>query len=314
MSAPLVSIGVPTYERATTLVRALDSALAQTHAEIEVVIADNASRDSTEEICRQAARRDPRVRYLRQARNLGPTANFNTLFGACRGEYVMMLADDDWLDPGYVAACLAELRRDPELTLVAGRARYVQDGRHVADGIIHDHRQEAPAARVRAYLESVDDNGVFYGLMPRQALLQVAPEPNVLGNDWLHVARLACLGQVRTLTGVRIHRELGGTSASVASILVTFGRSARQARVPQLVIAYQLLRDIGWGHPVYASLGRRARLVLGLTGAIASIRWRHLAWHLFTPTVAALARRPRGRTVWSAYDRLTRALGAGRRP
>lgn len=314
MSPPLVSIGLPTYERAGTLARALDSALAQTHAELEVVIADNASADGTEEMCRGAARADPRVRYLRHERNLGPTANFNTLFEACRGEYVMMLADDDWLDPGYVAACLAELRSGPGIALVAGRARYVQDGSHVSDGVIHDHRQPTPAGRVHAYLETVDDNGVFYGLMPRAALRRVAPEPNVLGNDWLHVARLACLGQVRTLTEVRIHRELGGTSASAASILATFGRSARQARAPQLVIASHLLADIGWGHPVYAPLGRRARLVLGVTGALASVRWRHLAWHLVTPTVAALARRPRGRLAWATYERLTRALGAGRRP
>jgi glycosyltransferase involved in cell wall biosynthesis len=311
---PLVSIGVPTHERAATLARALDSALAQTHARLEVVISDNASHDGTEGLCSAAAARDPRVRYIRHEHDRGPTNNFNTLFAACRGEYVMMLADDDWLDPGYVSACLAELGADRGAALVAGRARYVRDGAFVHDGVVHDHRQSDPAARVRAYLATVDDNGVFYGLMPRDVLDRVRPKPGVLGNDWLHVARIASQGPIRTLPEVRIHRELGGTSVDVASILSTFGGPSWQARFPQLVIAWELLRDIGWGHPVYAPLGRGRRLVLGVAGAAVSIRWRDLGWHLITPSVARLARRPRGRRLWRSYERFTRALGAGRRP
>jgi glycosyltransferase involved in cell wall biosynthesis len=312
--SPLVSIGIPTYERPAMLARALDSALAQSHANLEVIIADNASGDGTEALCREVATRDPRVRYLRHEHNLGPTANFNHLFYAFRGDYVMMLADDDWLDPGYVAACLAELRADSAAALVAGWARYVRDREYVCDGVRHRHLAADPRARVREYLASVDDNGVFYGLMPRAVLERARPLPNVLGNDWLHVARIAAQGSLRTLDTVRIHRELGGTSSDIASILSTFGRSGRQARAPQLVIGWQLLRDIGWTHPVYARLGRLGRLVLALSGAIASMRWRALGWHLITPAIAGLARRPRGRPVWALYDRVTRALGAGRRP
>jgi len=303
---------MPTHERAASLARALDSALAQTYTALEVVISDNASSDGTEAFCAAAAARDPRVRYLRHERDQGPTANFNTLFETCRGEYVMMLADDDWLDPGYVAACLAEMRGG--VALVAGRARYERDGEFVFDGVVHDHRQSDPAARVRDYLATVDDNGVFYGLMPRAVLERICPKPNVLGNDWVHVARLASQGEIRTVPGVRIHRELGGTSADVGSILKTFGRGSWQARAPQLVIASQLLRDIAWGHAVYAPLGRPRRLMLGLAAAAVSIRWRHLAWHLLTPALAGLARRPRGRSLWALYARITRALGAGRRP
>jgi glycosyltransferase involved in cell wall biosynthesis len=311
---PLVSIGIPTHERATKLARALDSALAQTYSSLEVVISDNASRDDTEALCRAAAARDSRIRYLRHEHDRGPTTNFNTLFAACSGEYVMMLADDDWLDPGYVAACLAELRANDGTALVAGRARSLRDGSFVLVGVLHDHRQSDAAARVRDYLAKVQDNGVFYGLMPRAVLARAGPLPNVLGNDWLHVARVACQGEVRTLPEVHIHRELGGTSADIPSILAVFGRSSRQARAPQLVIALNLLRDIAWGHPAYEPLGRSRRLVLGLAGAAISVRWRDLAWHLLTPSVAVLARRPRGRRIWAAYERFTRALGAGRRP
>jgi glycosyltransferase involved in cell wall biosynthesis len=311
---PLVTIGIPTYQRAAQLARALDSALQQTHREIEVVISDNASLDGTESVCRAAAIRDDRVRYLRQQCNQGPTANFNLLFGQVRGEYVMMLADDDWLDPGYVAACLNVLRSEPDVALVAGSSRYVRGPTVVNDGVVHDHRERDPGARVRAYLRAVDDNGVFYGLMSRGILERTEPLPNVLGNDWLHVARIAWQGQIRTLEDVHVYRELGGTSDNVDSILETFGNAGWQARVPQLVIAWQLLRDIGWAHPAYRSSGYARRLFLALAAAGASMRWRDLAWHLVTPTIANLGRRKRGRRVPELYDRFTHRLGAGRRP
>lgn len=313
-AAPPVSIGIPTYQRPETLKRALASALAQDHSRLEVVISDNASQDETEEVCRAAAARDTRVRYLRHERNRGSTFNFNCLFEACRGDYVMMLADDDWLDPQYVRSCLQALRADEAMALVGGRARYVRGAAFVRDGVLHEHCSPDPAARVREYLAQVDDNGIFYGLMPRAVLERVRPLPNVLGNDWLHVARIACQGRIRTLESVRIHRELGGTSVDIGSILSSFGEPGWQARIPQLVIARELLRDIAWEHPGYESLGRMRRVALGFTGAAASIRWRALAWHLITPTMLQLARRRRGRPVWRAYDRLTRALGAGRLP
>lgn len=311
--APLVSIGVPTFERASTLERSIASALAQTHSRLEVVVSDDGSQDGTEALCREMAARDPRLRYIRQ-QHIGPTANFNAVLAAWRGEYVLLLADDDWFEPDYVERCLASLVSAPGTALVAGRARYVRNGAFVHEGVIHQHTEPDPGARVRSYLRTVDDNGVLYGLMPRAVLESARPIPNVLGNDWLHIARIARQGPIRMLEDVHVNRELGGTSADVGKILSIFGCPPWQARVPQLVIAWHLLRDIAWRHPVYRELGRWNRLTLGIAGAFVSIRWRSLAWHLFMPPMAKLARRPRGRPVWQVFDRLTRALGAGRRP
>ena len=110
---PLVSVGIPTYNRAEKLTRAIESVLAQTYTNFELVISDNASSDGTQALCERLAARQSRVRYLRADTNRGPTANFNTLFGDLRGEYVLLLSDDDWLDEGYVEECLTDLRRRP---------------------------------------------------------------------------------------------------------------------------------------------------------------------------------------------------------
>jgi glycosyltransferase involved in cell wall biosynthesis len=316
MAEPLVSVGIPTFERAEKLARAVESVLAQTHAEIELVISDNASADGTRELCEGFAARDARVRYLRSPVNCGPTANFNTLFGELRGDHVMLLSDDDWLAPGYVQACLAALRAHPELVLACGRARYVREGEGegevVKQGVQMQLREPSAPARVLHYLREVDENGVFYGLMGREVLLRAAPLRNVLGNDWLLAAAIAAQGEVATIEEAEIYRELGGTSADFPRLARTLGLPHWQTWVPHLVIAWEVLRDVGGRAPAYRSLPAGSRARLALAGAWAVISWRSLAWHATMPAFAAAGRHRWGRPLWRAYERFTRALGAGR--
>jgi Glycosyl transferase family 2 len=309
---PLVSVGIPTFNRAAKLARAADSVLAQTLADIELVISDNASSDDTESICRALAERDARVRYLRSHVNRGPTANFNALFEELRGDHVMLLSDDDWLDNDYVAECLAELNRRLELVLVCGRARYLRDQSVVREGVDMQLDQDSPVRRVISYLSEVDENGVFYGLMSRAVLQRAAPMRNVLGNDWLLVAAVAAQGKVATITTTAVNRELGGTSADFGRIAATLQLPRWQARTPHLVMAWEMLRDITGRAPIYRELSLGERCMLAVLAPFAVIRWRSLAWHLTMPTFATFERRRGTRWLWRAYRRLTRLLGAGR--
>src|SRR3989337_600137 len=74
---PLVSICVPTYNRAGLLRETLQAICGQDYAPLEILICDNCSDDETERLCRQVAQADPRVRYVRQPRNIGLHANHN---------------------------------------------------------------------------------------------------------------------------------------------------------------------------------------------------------------------------------------------
>jgi len=308
-----VSIGLPTYNRGPQLDLAVASALAQTHREIELVISDNASTDDTPERCAAWAQRDPRVRVIRHAENRGPTENFNGLFATLEGPFVLMLADDDRLDADYVATCLAELQRDPGLSVAAGTARYVRGREPVRGGKVTDLQQATAGERVLAYFASADEP--FYGVVRREALRAAAPMPNVLANDWLHVGRLAATGRVSMLESTHVTRELGGTSATIEGILAAFGAGTLGARVPHLVMAWAVLADVGWRAPAHARIGSPVqRALLAPRCALGVIDWRSLAWHLTAPAALGLARRPRGRGVAHAYDRLTKALGAGRQP
>jgi hypothetical protein len=311
-SPPLVSIGIPTYQRASTLPRAVESALTQSHPNIEIVICDDGSTDTTEALCEDMAARDARIRYLRSPVNQGLAANHNRLFAAMRGQYAMLLCDDDWLKDDYVERCLAELRSAPDLMLVCGTARYVQDGERVRSGVEFTLDEPHPAERIRTYLKGVDENGLMYGLMSRDVLAQAAPMRSVLGNDWLLVMAMLAQGKARTLSDTAILRELHGTSADFAKLTRTLGLPAWQARIPHLAIAWQVLLDVCGRAPVYRRLPVGERMRTALICPPAAIRWRSLAWHMTMPAFAALAGHRRTRWLWHGYTRLTRLAGAGR--
>lgn len=118
---PRVSIGVPVYNGEKYLAAALDSILAQSFADFEVIISDNASTDRTELICREYASRDGRIRYVRQPQNRGMTWNFSHAVDLARGEYFRWHAHDDSCAPTLLERCVEALDRNPDAVLAYPR-------------------------------------------------------------------------------------------------------------------------------------------------------------------------------------------------
>lgn len=113
-SVPLVTVGIPTHNRARLLPRALDTLLAQTCQNIEFVVSDNASIDDTEKILAKYVRKDGRVRYIRQKKNIGAIANHEFVLRRARGKYFMWASDDDEWDPRFVEVMVRALEENPE--------------------------------------------------------------------------------------------------------------------------------------------------------------------------------------------------------
>lgn len=114
---PLVSVGMPVYNGAKTLRRALDSILAQDYTNFELIISDNASTDETPEICREYAARNSRIRYYRAEKNMGSVWNFNRVFELASGKYFMWAAHDDHRLPSFISKCIAQLEANPGAVL-----------------------------------------------------------------------------------------------------------------------------------------------------------------------------------------------------
>lgn len=271
----LVTIGLPTYNRAPCLARAIESALSQDYSRLEVVISDNASTDDTVNICR-SYQSDSRVRYIRQSTNQGPTKNFMTVLQAARGEYFMWLADDDWLDPQYVSACVKVLSSEPQTILVGGRARFYEENGLAFEDPPINLLAESSSARVRAFYRQVIGNSIFYGVT-RRSMLDSIPLVHKLGGDWLLTAALAFKGRIRTLDIVCIHRSAnGGASSNSYQLAVSFDATERQAQNPISLLAKNIFEDIAWHSSAYASLTQTARLILASQAAlILYTRWSY---------------------------------------
>src|SRR5688572_15754085 len=92
---PRVSVGFPVYNGERYLPNALARLHEQDFEDFELIISDNASTDTTQEICLEFARKDPRVRYFRNEANIGFSANHNRTFELSRGELFKWAAHDD---------------------------------------------------------------------------------------------------------------------------------------------------------------------------------------------------------------------------
>jgi glycosyltransferase involved in cell wall biosynthesis len=103
---PQVSIGLPVYNGELFVREALDSLLDQTFKDFELIISDNASTDSTGSICNEYAKRDTRIRYIRQTKNIGAVPNFKFVLDEAAGEYFMWAAADDIRSPDCIETYL----------------------------------------------------------------------------------------------------------------------------------------------------------------------------------------------------------------
>jgi glycosyltransferase involved in cell wall biosynthesis len=106
---PKVSIGMPVYNGEPFIREALNSLLAQTYADFELIISDNGSTDSTQVICKEFAAKDARIRYVRQAENRGALANFQFVLDESVGEYFMWAAADDRWSNLFINTCVSVL-------------------------------------------------------------------------------------------------------------------------------------------------------------------------------------------------------------
>jgi glycosyltransferase involved in cell wall biosynthesis len=114
MKTPLVSLGLPVYNGERTLPAALAAIAAQSMTDYELLIADNASTDDTERICRAAAARDPRIVYMRNDTNVGILNNFEIVASRARGDFFAWMACDDTWDSEYLAQLTSALLAHPD--------------------------------------------------------------------------------------------------------------------------------------------------------------------------------------------------------
>ncbi len=260
---PLVSVGLPTYNRGFLLKCAIESVLNQDYPNIELIISDNASTDETMMICQETCRKDNQVRYFRQPYNIGPTKNFINVLSEAKGDFFMWLSDDDWIDSSYISACVTELNSDPMLVSVGGIGKSYEDDVFLNKCRPINLDQPKATDRVLAYFAEVGDNSILFGVTRREQLIRILMR-NTMGADWLLVAALAFIGKLKTLNSVSIHRNRKfSSSSSIKKIRTTLGLPIYQQFFPHISIAVSAFSDIVWKNPVFADLNNCKRYFFG---------------------------------------------------
>jgi glycosyltransferase involved in cell wall biosynthesis len=110
---PLVTIGIPTYNRANQYLRqALESARNQTYPNLDIIVSDNCSTDGTDAFVSSIA--DTRIRYFKQNVNIGSTNNLNFCIRQAKGVYFLLLCDDDLIDNDFIETCVKASGYQPD--------------------------------------------------------------------------------------------------------------------------------------------------------------------------------------------------------
>ena len=117
---PFFTVGIPTYNRAHCVGRAISIVLNQSFGDFELIVADNASDDNTAEVV--ASFDDRRLRYVRHDKNLGPSKNIRFTAAEARGEFYVLYQDDDLLHHGFLERCHDSVRNVPDAVMYASPA------------------------------------------------------------------------------------------------------------------------------------------------------------------------------------------------
>lgn len=150
---PIVSIGIPTYNRADGLLKnALQSALNQTYENVEVVVSDNCSSDNTAEFVRSFE--NPRLRYFRHDKNIGPVNNFNYCLEKANGDYFLLLHDDDLIDPDFVETCMQHANFEKHYGIIRTGTRLIDENGNVLSESPNRAAGLSSTAYFRAWFQS----------------------------------------------------------------------------------------------------------------------------------------------------------------
>lgn len=209
----LVTVGIPVYNRIEGFERALQSVLAQSYSNLEILISNDCSPNlEIDLLARKYASADSRIQYFLQAKPLRTVNNFSFLKENAKGKYFLWLADDDWIDENYVEQCVGFLEINPDFSMACGLCCYHETetiiaGCHSSFSIEDDSYW----FRLITYFRRVTLNGYLYGVL-RTELIKNFTLPNQLGFDWNIIAYLCYKGKLKTLKSTRSHISKGGMS------------------------------------------------------------------------------------------------------
>jgi glycosyltransferase involved in cell wall biosynthesis len=227
MSIPLVSIGIPTFNRPEGLLRTLACIQAQTHSNLEVLVSDNASPNpAVSELLEDICRRDPRIRCVRQERNIGASRNFQYVFDHTSAPYFVWMADDDIWDPVFIERGISALQADERAAgwfcTIDNINRHGRVCRHYQSFNRFDSGGATRFRRVMEFLREPEIQGkanLIYSIFRRPALSEVwkacPMREDIWGGDMCTVFAFICRYDLIASADVLLHKTVATDSKEI---------------------------------------------------------------------------------------------------
>lgn len=207
---PLVSVGIPTYNRPDGLRKTLECITQQTYANLEIIVSDNCSPNlEVSRVIQSFAEADHRIKHFRQSENVGASNNFKFVLEKSSGEYFMWAADDDEWDKTYIQKLIDLIQQDSKVSIVFSNLEVIN-----LDGMLHESYKMRNCAksfevfttdnkllRIIKYITQPGFLGkahLIYGLLNRElAHKNIHLINNLSGSDCLFVTSLLCYGKLK---------------------------------------------------------------------------------------------------------------------
>ena len=200
-----VTVAIPVYNGENFIERAIESILAQTYRDFELVISDNGSTDRTPEICRRFATQDARIRYFRYDVNRGAGWNYENARALARGtDYFKWAAHDDVIAPTFLERCVDALDTDPGAVVAFSGVAAIDAAGEITR--LKKWQVESlgprPSERFRGVVRTAADTEAVFGLMRVDALRHTRGQGDYVASDRVLLAELAVQGTFHEVPAV----------------------------------------------------------------------------------------------------------------
>ena len=273
ISSPLVTIGLPTYNRPAGLRKALEWIGKQTYPSLEIIISDNCStEEEVQKITAEYAAKVNRIKVFRQLENIGLENNFNFVYAQSTAPYFIWMSDDDFFEANYIEECVNFLEKNQDHVLCSGIAKYYSGDQFVFNETMFKTDQENITARVHQYFAHVQKNGNFYGVF-RNKMFSNDPIQLHVGCDWSFMARLAVLGKLTYIDTTAYHRSAEGNSQTRKKMVEKFNLNGFKNLFFETYLAYVIAANIFTDPLVNKEVGGIKRKLLAVM-VFFQINWK----------------------------------------
>lgn len=218
---PLVSVGIPTYNRPEGLRRTLECITGQTYKNLEIIVSDNCSPGpETEAVVREFMERDSRIQYYRQKENKGPTRNFVFVLEKASGVNFIWAADDDEWKDTYIEECYKPFIENQNVVLTYSEA-IIHNYCGFKDFLWVSDMETVGLSKIngiKKVLNNQHRNTEFYGLMITD-IIKKYKHIGFFGEDHVIVFYLSLIGEIKKIKPGLFISGIGDTSSSIANIV-----------------------------------------------------------------------------------------------